>query len=238
MQIRDLAGRLMMAQEEERRRIARDLHDDVGQRLSLFAIEAEQLQAHPPDAHDGADGRAHDLATKAQALSSDIQRIAYELHPARLEHLGFLAALRQFVEELRSRHGLTVAVVATDWPRNIPPDVALCLYRVTQEALRNVVRHSGGREARVALAGQPDSLTVTISDGGAGFEAGARPVNRGLGLTGMQERLRLIGGALSIAAAPGQGTRIQARVPREASTAAARGAELKEEHGETPHPAG
>jgi signal transduction histidine kinase len=238
MRIRDLAGRLMMAQEEERRRIARDLHDDVGQRLSLLAIEAEQLRAVSPDAHDGADGQAQDLAARAQGLSSDIQRIAYELHPARLEHLGFPAALRQFVEELRSRHGLTVEVVETDWPRHVPPDVALCLYRVTQEALRNVVRHSGAREARVALEGQPDSLTVTISDGGAGFEAGARPVNRGLGLTGMQERLRLVGGTLRIAATPGQGTRIQARVPRDVSTTGVRVAESKEEHAQAPHPAG
>lgn len=238
MQIQNLAGRLMMAQEEERRRIARDLHDDVGQRLSLLAIEAEQLRARSSDAHDGADGRAHALATRAQGLSSDIQRIAYELHPARLEHLGFPAALRQFVEELRSRHGLAVKVIETDWPRHIPPDVALCLYRVTQEALRNVVRHSGAREARVSLAGQPDSLTVTISDTGVGFEAGTQQADRGLGLTGMPERLRLVGGTLSVDAKPGQGTRIQARVPREASTAAPRAAEPKEERGEAPHPAG
>jgi signal transduction histidine kinase/ABC-type uncharacterized transport system substrate-binding protein len=238
VQIWSLAGRLMMAQEEERRRIARDLHDDVGQRLSLLAIQAEELRARSLGARDGLDGPAQDLATKTQGLASDIQRIAYELHPARLEHLGFPAALRQFVDELRQRHGLAVEIVETDWPRQVPPDVALCLYRVAQEALRNVVRHSGVREARISLEGQPDRLTVTISDAGVGFEAGTQQADRGLGLTGMPERLRLVGGTLSVSATPGQGTRIQARVPRGVSTAATRIVEPGEGHAQATHPAG
>jgi signal transduction histidine kinase len=236
--LRRLSGRLLTAQEEERRRIARDLHDDVGQRLALLAIEAEELPARPPASPDGIGNRARDLATKAQGLASDIHRIAYELHPARLEHLGFPAAVRRFVEELRNRHGLAVDVVETDWPRDVPPDVALCLYRVTQEALQNVVRHSGAREARVSLEGHPDRLAVTVSDTGVGFEAGTRRADRGLGLTGMQERLRLVGGTLVIDTTPRRGTRIQARVPRGVSPAATYDAEPGEDHAEAPRPAG
>ena len=236
--LRRLSGRLLTAQEEERRRIARDLHDDVGQRLALLAIEAEELHARRPGPADELGDRARDLSTKAQGLASDIQRIAYELHPAQLEHVGFPAAVRRFVEELRGRHGLAVDVVETDWPRDVSPDVALCLYRVTQEALQNVVRHSGAREARVALEGRPNRLMVTVSDTGVGFEAGSQRADRGLGLTGMQERLRLIGGTLVVDATPGRGTRIQARVPRGVSPAATLDTEPGHDHVEAPRPAG
>lgn len=235
--LRRLSGRLLTAHEEERKRIARDLHDDVGQRLSLLAIEAEELRTRSEDTMV-LDGRARDLSTKAQELASDIHRISYELHPARLEHLGLSAAVRRFAEELRNRHGLTVEVVETAWPREISPDVALCLYRVTQEALRNVVRHSGAREARVVLEGQTDRLAATITDAGTGFDPGARRAAQGLGLTGMQERLRLVGGTLAIAATPGRGTRIEARVPRTPSTPPAPETELGPEHAEAPHPSG
>ena len=237
--LRRMTGRLLMAQEEERRRIARDLHDDVGQRLALMAIEAEELQARLPGAPDGLGDRARDLATKAQELASDLHRIAYELHPGRLEHLGLAAAVRLFVEELRDRHGLTVDVVETDWPREVPLAVALCLYRVTQEALQNVVRHSGVGEARVALEGHPDRLTVTVSDAGVGFETGARQEDRGLGLTGMHERLRLVGGTLAVDTTAGRGTRIQARVPRGAPPVATLDDEPgQEDHAEAPRSAG
>jgi signal transduction histidine kinase len=237
--LRRLSGRLLTAHEEERRRIARDLHDDVGQRLSLFAIEAEELQARSVGAMDALDGRARNLSTKAQELASDIHRIAYELHPSRLEHLGLPAAVRRFTDELQNRHGLTVDVLEAAWPRDVSPDVALCLYRVTQEALRNVVRHSGAREARIAMEGQqPGRLTVTITDAGFGFELGSRRATRGLGLTGMQERLRLVGGTLAIAATPGRGTRIEARVPRTPSTPPAPETEREPEHAQAPHPSG
>jgi signal transduction histidine kinase len=236
--LRRLSGRLLTAHEEERRRIARDLHDDISQRLSLFAIEAEELQARSVGAMDALDGRARNLSTKAQELASDIHRIAYELHPSRLEHLGLPAAVRRFTEELQHRHGLTVEVVETDWPRDVSSEAALCLYRVTQEALRNVVRHSGVREARIAMAGQADRLTVTITDAGFGFEPGSRRAARGLGLTGMQERLRLVGGTLVIAAIPGRGTRIEARVPRSLATRPAPETGPGPEHVEASHPAG
>jgi signal transduction histidine kinase len=236
--LRRLSGRLLTAHEEERRRIARDLHDDVGQRLSLLAIEAQQLQTHPRGGPGGADGRPRELATKAQELASVIQQIAYELHPAQLEHLGFPAALRRFAEELRNRHGLVVEVVETDWPRHVSPDTALCLYRVTQEALRNVVRHSGVREARVTLEVQADGLTVTIADGGVGFDPGTRRAAQGLGLTGMQERLRLVGGTLAIDTTAGRGTRIQARVPHGLPAPSARETEPGSEDVQAPNPAG
>jgi signal transduction histidine kinase len=227
----------MTAQEEERRRIARDLHDDVGQRLSLLAIGAEALRGRAARPGERLDERARELAVSAQELASDVHRIAYELHPARLEHLGLAAAIRRLAAELRERHELGVTLTETDWPAHVPLPVALCLYRVTQEALWNVVRHSGSREARVALEGHPDHLALTIADGGAGFEAGAGRADGGLGLAGMRERLRLAGGTLTIDAAPGRGTRIQGRVPRETRIPGAVDDRPEPDHAEAARPA-
>lgn len=199
--LRLLSGRLITAQEEERSRIARDLHDDAGQRLALLAIELDEM-------------RATRLADQARTLSSDLHRMAHQLHPASLQQLGLLPAARRFAEELGARNGIAVELSHQDgWPRELPRDTTLVLYRVMQEALQNVVKHSGATRARVSFETRGDGLALVVADLGRGFDPVDLEGSRGLGLTGMRERLRLVGGELRVDSTPGGGTVVEARVP-------------------------
>jgi signal transduction histidine kinase len=198
--LRQLSGRLITAQEEERSRIARDLHDDAGQRLALLAIELDQLQARS-------------LADQARALSADLHRMAHQLHPAILDQLGLLPAARRFAGELAARHGLTIEVLSDRWPETLPRDAALVLYRVMQEALQNAVKHSGAARVEIAFRGGGDELTVRVADRGRGFAPEQVEGAYGLGLAGMRERLRIVGGGLRIESAPGGGTMLEAWLP-------------------------
>ncbi len=154
--LRHLSGRLITAQEEERSRIARDLHDDASQRLALLAIELDQLQAQA-------------LADSARALSADLHRMAHQLHPAILDQLGLLPAARRFAAELAARHGVAVEVSSEGWPEALPRDAALVLYRVMQEALQNAVKHSGAARVEVAFRASGPELTLRVADQGRGF---------------------------------------------------------------------
>ncbi|HYN03878.1 MAG TPA: histidine kinase, partial [Vicinamibacteria bacterium] len=153
--LRQLSGRILTAQEEERSRIARELHDGVSQQVALFAIELDQLGAQPDRGAGEAPARARVLAERARELSRELHHIAHELHPAILDQLGLVPALRQFANQLSARQGLKVEVAESEWPPDLPADVSLALYRVAQEALQNVSKHSGAAEARVALRGSP-----------------------------------------------------------------------------------
>jgi len=195
-----LSGRLITAQEEERARIARDLHDDASQRLALLAIELDQLQAKP-------------LADQARALSADLHRIAHQLHPASLDQLGLLPAARRFAAELGARHGVAIEVASDAWPDDVPRETALVLYRVMQEALQNAVRHSGSARIEVAFRRNRDGMSLRVSDSGRGFVPEPPSGQRGLGLAGMSERLRLVGGGLRIDSRPGGGTILEAWLP-------------------------
>ena len=208
-----LSRRLITAQEEERSRIARDLHDDAGQRLALLAIELDELGAKRAAAAETA-ARAGALAGRARTLSSDLNRIAHDLRPASLDQLGLLPAARRFAEELAVRHDLTLEVEDENWPADVPLDVALVLYRVTQEALQNVVKHSGAPRAKVSFRGRRDGLAVVVSDPGRGFDALALPGDRGLGIAGMRERVGLVGGELEVGSLPSGGTTVEAWIPR------------------------
>jgi len=208
--LRQLSARLITAQEEERSRLARDLHDDASQRLALLAIELDQLPAHA-------------LADSARALSADLHRMAHQLHPAILDKLGLLPAVRRFAEEVGQRHGVTVEVASDGWPDSLARDAALVLYRVMQEALQNAVRHSGAGRVEVSFRGGGSELVLRVADLGRGFEPERLQGAYGLGLAGMRERLRLVGGGLRIESVPRGGTIIEAWLP---STWAAAGAPL------------
>jgi len=199
-QLRQLSARLITAQEEERSRIARDLHDDASQRLALLAIELDQLPARP-------------LADSARALSADLHRIAHQLHPAILDQLGLLPAARRFAAELAARHDIAIEVTSEGWPEALPRDAALVLYRVLQEALQNAARHSGAERIEVAFRGGGEALTLRVADPGRGFAPDLLEGPHGLGLVGMRERLLLVGGGLSIESAPGSGTILEAWLP-------------------------
>jgi signal transduction histidine kinase len=208
--LRAVAGRLIAAQEEERRRIARELHDDISQRLALLAVELEHLAL---DAPGGATFRyrARDLSRMAGDIAADLHRICHSLHPAKLDTLGLVAAVNSFCQELWSRQHLRVRFTHEKVPRAVPGDVALCLYRIVQESLHNVIKHSGVLEADVHLSGAGRDLLLRIADAGTGFDPAAAG-NAGVGLTSMQERVKSIGGNLLVLATPGRGTRINVKV--------------------------
>jgi len=207
--VRDLGGRLIAAQEAERARIARDLHDDLSQRLALLTIDLDALANRGP-VRDSAPLRT--IARRLGDIASDVHNLSYQLHPSGLEVLGLVGAMRSFCRDMSSQHDLQVEFTPGDVPRDIPPDVALCLFRILQEALQNVAKHSGAQRAWVELTGTEGFLDLLIADRGAGFDASVDD-RRGLGLVGMRERANFAGGRLLIDATPGLGTRLSVRIP-------------------------
>jgi len=208
-----LSARLISAQEEERSRIARELHDDFNQRLALLAIDLERFRDGPPDSQESLlDGLASVLR-QTKELSSDIHRLSHQLHPSILDHLGLVAATRSLCKEISDQHAIHIELVHHGVPRSLPGDVALCLYRIVQEALRNVIKHSGAESARVEITGTADRLELQISDDGTGFDPESARTRRGLGLLSMRERLRLVNGRISFMRIEPTGTRIEVRLP-------------------------
>ncbi len=208
----ELSGRLIQAQEDERRRIARELHDDVSQRLALLSIDLDLLGASVPSPEDLRERTAR-LTDQVRELSSEIHGVAYRLHPAKLEQLGLTAAVEGLCNELAAKHGLRIKLEHHEPSRPISREVALCLYRVVQEALQNVVKHSGADEARVQLLGSDDEIHLRIEDPGVGFDPSSPQAAGGIGLASMRERLRLVAGEISIESGPSCGTQVEVRVP-------------------------
>ena len=209
-----LSRRLIQAQEAERARIARDLHDDIGQRLALLTVTVEQLteiRSHTSD-----EGRSHLDAIRAQTteISASVRALAHELHSSRLQYLGVVAATKGFCAELSAQHKVEVDFSSAEIQPGVPAETALCLFRVLQEALHNAVRHSGARQFEVQLRETPNALQLTVRDKGSGFDPETAVAGGGLGLTSMKERLKLVSGELLIKSRPSRGTTIVARVPR------------------------
>lgn len=210
--LESLSSRLMTVKEDEQGRLARELHDGFNQRLAALSIRLGSIRRELPGV--GTDMH-RELASAQDAvveLAKDLQRVARELHPSALEQLGLVPALQQHCREVREREGVTVHLTAQLGDRSVEPNVGLCLFRIVQEALRNVVRHSKAEEADVVLQSQPDGLHLTIQDRGTGFDTNRVP-ERGLGLIGFKERVRPLGGTLSIRSEPGAGTLVQVRIP-------------------------
>ena len=205
--------RLLEAQEAERARIARDLHDDIGQRLALLAIGLEQLQRS--SANPASEMAASIDAMRRQTLdiSADVQGLSHQLHSSRLELLGVVPAIRGFCSEVSARQKVDVDFTHQDVPKAVRPDIATCLFRVLQEALQNAVRHSSATRFSVNLQGTQKAISLTVRDAGRGFDPASVSQHGGLGLTSMRERLKLVAGELVIESQPGLGTTIVARVP-------------------------
>jgi len=205
--------RLIEAHEEERTWVARELHDDIGQRIALLSIELERfdLQAPDPvlDVHQGLEHARQSISD----LVRDIQELSHRLHSSKLEYLGLATAAKSFCRELSARRNVQVEFVHSDLPESIPKEISLCLFRVLQEALQNAVKHSAQQNFRVEVRGTNEGISLTVSDSGIGFDW-QDAINRGgLGLISMRERLRLVKGELSIRSEPGCGTTVLARVP-------------------------
>jgi len=210
--LRELTGRLITAQEQERARIARELHDDVNQKLALLAVDLELLGQTPPHSPAETTQQARNLSAQVKAISSDVHRLSHRLHPSKIEQLGLVAAMKSLCRELSLKYDVRVEFSDRDAQGPIPEDIALCLYRIVQEALANVVKHSGARDAWVELLGGPTAIHLRISDPGRGFNPNSVKGSEGLGLVSMQERVHLVRGEIAIDSQPAQGTRINVRV--------------------------
>ena len=210
--LRDLGGRLITAQEEERSRVARELHDDLNQRMALLSVELEQLSQRMPASQNNLRLSINNVWARAQEISSEIHRVAYQLHPSKLDHLGLVAAVKSHCLELAAHHEIKISFKEKGCGGLIPKDVTLCLFRVVQESFRNVIKHSGAREASVVLAGTPHVIYLSVSDTGRGFDVHSSESKNGLGLISMRERLRLVGGVISIHSTS-RGTKVEVSVP-------------------------
>jgi len=211
--LQELSGRLIHAQEEERTRIARELHDDFNQRLALLSIGLGQMWKHLPESDRVGRVQLGEMWTRTKELSSDIHRLCHQLHSSKLDLVGLASALNGLCKEMGESYQVTVEFAERGTPSNIPKDVALCLFRAAQEALNNVIKHSGAKQARVELSSANGDLILRIKDDGMGFDPAESNSAAGIGLIGMRERLRLVGGSLSVRSAPKQGTEIIAEVP-------------------------
>ena len=215
-QIREMAGKLITAQEEERRRIARELHDDIVQKIAVLAITMSRLKLRvPPE-----EPIAQDLAGIQQrvfGLADDVRQLSHQLHPALLEHAGLRVALASFTDEFKRLEGIEVGLAV---PENlvsgnndaIPRDIAVCVYRVVQESLRNVAKHSQAKRAEVTLAIEDNTLLLTVRDEGQGFEMD-QTRGEGLGLVNIRERIHLCRGTVAITSQLNRGTTLTARIP-------------------------
>ena len=211
-ELQALAGRLLTAQDDERRRISRELHDDVNQRLAMLTLDVESLQARVSRAPGASAERLGVIRDRLVELSDDVHRLAYGLHPSVLDHLGLRAALKSHVADLQRRESIRIDLHVGDNLERLPPDVAACLYRVAQAALRNVVKHARANRVVVELKPVDGGVRLSVSDNGVGFAVPARS-SEGLGIVGMQERVRLVGGRFSLASQVDEGSRVTVWVP-------------------------
>jgi PAS domain S-box-containing protein len=210
--LRELGGRLISAQEEERSRVARELHDDVNQRMAVLSIRLEQFQQDLPMSFDLSQ-RFQNLQEQVQEISSDIRGLSYRLHPSKLDCLGLGAAVKSLCAELNESGRLQIEFQQARVPESLPQDITLCVFRIAQEALRNCVKHSGARAVEVLLEKTNNEIHLLVSDNGCGFDPEAELTRKGLGFISMRERLRLVDGSIHIHTRPCQGTRLEVSVP-------------------------
>lgn len=209
----DLSGRLINAHEEERSRVARELHDDFSQRLAVLAINLKTAVRTFAIEPDKAIEQVNELCEKTNDIGADLHKMSRNLHSSTLDVLGLVEGTRSLCEEFSEQHGLRIEFQGNGVPRNLPSSISLCLFRIAQEALNNVKKHSGGSNAVVTLHGSDKDIVLSISDTGIGFDASGPVLGAGLGLQSMRERLRAVGGTIDIDSSEGCGTQIVAHVP-------------------------
>ena len=208
-----VSRRLIEAQEQERTWIARELHDDINQRIALLAVNLEKLGQDLPSSDVQTSCGIEDASRHMQSLASDIHSLSHRLHSSKLEVLGLVAASRGFCVELSKEQDVQIAFHSEDIPKELPQEISLCLFRVLQEALQNAVKHSGVCQFEVSLKGVSNEINLSVQDGGVGFDPEKAINQAGIGLISMQERLKLVGGRLSIDSKVQRGTTIHAHVP-------------------------
>jgi signal transduction histidine kinase len=211
--IQDFARRLMRAQEEERRIISREIHDDVGNRLALISLSLRKIMQQSADIVTESElGKVLESITD---LSGILRNLSHGLDPAALRHLGIRAALKSLLDGFQQTYGVHMDVVIPPEMPRLADETELCIFRITQESLQNIVKHSGADKIRIVLAQTPRQTRLTVSDGGQGFVRSAALRKGGLGLLSMEERALSIGGRLTVNSAPGKGTEVRLTIPTE-----------------------
>jgi PAS domain S-box-containing protein len=207
-----MTRKLVEAQEQERARIARELHDDINQRLALLAIELRQAEQNHPDLPPDILNCMHGLQQQTRQISADVQALSHDLHSSQLEYLGAVAGMKSWCKEFAERQKMEIDC-RHDVRRLLPPEIGLCLFRVLQEALHNAAKHSGVKRIEVQLAENSGEIHLIVRDLGKGFDIEVGRKGRGLGLTSMQERVRLVNGTIAIESKPMRGTTVHVCVP-------------------------
>jgi signal transduction histidine kinase len=207
----DLERRLLDAQEEERSRIARELHDDINQRIAILGWELQSWDPSLPEPEPGAFSAS--VIDRLTTIGTDIQAISRRLHSSHLEYLGLETAAEVLCNDLRKQQQVAIDFTCDGVPRTLPKDISLCLYRVMQEALQNAIKHSGAQRLTVELRGDPGGIQLAVSDDGEGFDPQRIDKHHGLGLISMRERMRMVHGEFSVRSEPGHGTTVTCTVP-------------------------
>jgi PAS domain S-box-containing protein len=220
----EIPRKLIEAQEQERARIGRELHDDVNQRLAMLAIELERVQENWPELPSDVRSRMQELRKQVGEISNDVQVLSHELHSAKLEYLGVVKGMRSWCKEFADKQGMEIEFKGVEGLSSLPPEVSLCLFRVLQEALHNVAKHSGVRQIEVQLREDSGELHLVVSDSGSGFDLETALQGPGLGLTSMRERVRLVDGIIEIQSKPMGGTAVHVRIPLRSEPAPQRAA--------------
>jgi PAS domain S-box-containing protein len=232
-----LTGKLMHAQETERRRIARELHDDLNQNLALVSVDLDLLNQLSASRDPQLTERLTTISERVKQVSSCVHDLSHQLHPAKVEQLGLVTSLRGLCLEFGKSHDVSVEYIEHDIAVRIPTDISLCLYRIAQEALRNVTKHSRAAHATIELLCNDQDIGMVISDDGIGFDPAQSHGGAGLGLLSMQERVKLVNGIITIDSLPGRGTRLEVTIPLPEESATRRDAPMLELTGDSSYSA-
>jgi PAS domain S-box-containing protein len=215
-----MSGKLIQAQEQERIRIARELHDDIGQRLALLSVTLDQVRAGIANASKETRNQIGELRKQLMDVAADVHDISRELHPSTLEHLGLVRAAKSWCTQFGQRQGKEIHFTSRGVSDSLPENISLCLFRVLQEAVHNASKHSATKRIDVEMREDSGEIHLVVSDSGAGFDVRTAIKSGGLGLMSMQERVRLVNGSIQIDSTPNSGTTLHARVPFDAERAA------------------
>ncbi len=209
-----LTGKLLTIQDEERRRISRDLHDDVNQRLGAIGLQLDSLSQHLPASSTFIGRRIRAIRRHVSKLSDDVRQLAYRFHETTVEDLGLVVALQRYLHDFVKRTGIKVKFIKPHSTTPTPSHLATCLYRIAQESLGNVGLHANASQVTIQFSVFPDSISLTIRDNGVGMNPDdVRSRTAGLGILSMQERVRLLNGSVEWHSTPGEGTEVVARLP-------------------------
>ena len=210
--LRELSGRLITSQEEERRRVARELHDHIGQELALLCAHAQRVDSGVAEQENTARADVHELYRKIKDIAVDVSKLSHRLHSSELDFLGLSSAADRLCRDFASQYSIDMDCQINNLPSQFDRVKALCFYRILQESLQNVVRHSRATRVLVELFGKGNEVTLKVVDNGIGFEVSSVRFGSGLGLVSMRERLNLVGGSLEITSREGHGTILTAKV--------------------------